>query len=272
MRKNVELQEEIIRVASAPRDELATGVSFRLLASKEVGSEGFSTALATFAPLASLPYHFHEYSEAVTVISGNAAISVEGRTYHLRPLDCIHIPGMVAHSSVNSSSGEELKVLNAFAHATPRRHLVVGGTFSSVDLGSDDPPPGATEYIRRYAKADKYELAAGTSFYDLFAGRFGAKGICGGYAEFAPGTSLPCHVHNFGESITIITGVARCEVMGNSHLLKGCDTAFVPKGRPHRFLNESTETMAMIWVYAGDEPTRTLVDTEYCDGTRQRRS
>jgi quercetin dioxygenase-like cupin family protein len=240
-----------------------------MLASKEVGSEGFSTALTTFAPLASLPCHLHEYSEAITVISGSATISVEGRTYLLRSLDSIHIPGMVAHSSLNVSSGEELKVLNAFAHATPTRQLVVGGTFSLVNLGSTNPSPGATEYVRRYSKTDKYELAAGTIFYDLFAGRFGAEGICGGYGEFAPGTSLPCHVHDFGESITIITGVARCEVMGNSHLLKGCDTAFVPKGHPHRFLNESKETMAMIWVYAGDEPTRTLVDTEYCEGTRR---
>jgi oxalate decarboxylase/phosphoglucose isomerase-like protein (cupin superfamily) len=41
----------------------------------------------------------------------------------------------------------------------------------------------------------------------------------------------------------------------------------VPTGLPHRFLNESDEPMAMVWVYAGDEPERTIVDTGYCLGT-----
>jgi hypothetical protein len=41
----------------------------------------------------------------------------------------------------------------------------------------------------------------------------------------------------------------------------------VPRGRPHRFVNEGDDVMAMIWVYAGSEPERTLVDTGYCDGS-----
>lgn len=54
---------------------------------------------------------------------------------------------------------------------------------------------------------------------------------------------------------------------GNRYRLSGYDTAFVPEGEPHRFLNESDETMAMVWVYAGDEPDRLLVDNAYCSGT-----
>jgi hypothetical protein len=36
---------------------------------------------------------------------------------------------------------------------------------------------------------------------------------------------------------------------------------------PHRFLNMSDRPMAMIWVYAGDEPARTIVAAGCCDGT-----
>jgi len=60
--------------------------------------------------------------------------------------------------------------------------------------------------------------------------RFGSVGICGGYGEFNPGSSLPCHLHKYDESITIIKGEAICEVAGKRYLLSDCDTGFVPEG------------------------------------------
>lgn len=268
MKENgVLFQETIIRGVAEPSGNLAPGVSLRLFASGECDAQGFCTALATFAPGAELPYHIHEYSEAVTVLSGSASIAVEGRTYQLGPLDCIHIPKAAPHFALNASSDGEQRLLVAFGSSQPTRQLVNGDKFPKDYRGFNNPEPTDPEYVQRLAQAEKYELAPGTQFVDLFAGRLGAVGICGGYGEFAPGSSLPCHIHDFGESITIIKGEARCEVMGQHYYLSGCDTAFIPQGRPHRFLNESKETMAMIWVYAGDEPTRTLIPTGYCTGT-----
>ena len=66
--------------------------------------------------------------------------------------------------------------------------------------------PKDPEHISRFRTAEKYELAEGTQFFDLFAGRFGSVGICGGYGKFQPGTSLPCHIHDYDESITIVEG------------------------------------------------------------------
>ena len=37
-------------------------------------------------------------------------------------------------------------------------------------------------------------------------------------------------------------------------------TAFVPRGRVHYFINETRETMEMLWVYAGPMPVRIIVD------------
>jgi len=56
-------------------------------------------------------------------------------------------------------------------------------------------------------------------------------------------------------------------VQGRAYELSDCGTAYVPEGLPHRFLNESTEDMAMIWVYAGPEPDRQIVDNGYCSGS-----
>jgi quercetin dioxygenase-like cupin family protein len=81
-----------------------------------------------------------------------------------------------------------------------------------------------------------------------------------------PGASLPCHIHDFDESITIVGGSAVCLAQGRRYELGGCDTAFIPRGIPHRFLNQSDGEMAMIWVYAGSEPDRRIVAAEYCSG------
>jgi hypothetical protein len=38
----------------------------------------------------------------------------------------------------------------------------------------------------------------------------------------------------------------------------------VPRGLPHRFINQTNEFMAMVWVYAGDEPERVIVEDSLC--------
>ena len=91
-------------------------------------------------------------------------------------------------------------------------------------------------------------------------------GICGGYGRFQRGASLPCHIHQCDESITIVEGAATCLVQGKMYSLADYDTAFVPEGKPHRFLNNADGPMAMIWVYASSEPERTLLEPGYCDG------
>ena len=53
---------------------------------------------------------------------------------------------------------------------------------------------------------------------------------------------------------------------GKKYELTAYDTAFIRKGVPHRFLNQSDADMAMVWVYAGDEPDRILVDARFCSG------
>jgi quercetin dioxygenase-like cupin family protein len=125
--------------------------------------------------------------------------------------------------------------------------------------------PDTPEALVRFASAPVYELAPRAHFRDLFARRFGARGICGGFGVFQPGASLPCHFHDFDESITIVSGHAICQVAGREYALADCATACIPRGRPHRFLNRSDQPMAMIWVYAGDEPERTLVETDRCE-------
>jgi len=258
--------EQIISGQREPIPAFLPDVALRIFASAESGATAMTTGTGTFAPGKNLSCHTHPCSEAITVLQGEALVSVEGRTYRLRPLDCIHVPAGIAHEPANASSKEPLILFSAFASSSPARDPVAN-RFAWHDRTEADPAPGDPEHISRFDKMEKYELAEGTQFSDLFAGRYGSVGICGGYGRFQPGTSLPCHIHDYDESITIVEGSAICEVAGQRYQLSGCDTAFIPQGKPHRFLNESQAPMAMIWVYAGSEPSRSIVDVRYCLGS-----
>jgi len=241
------------------------GIEVRRFVSEECGAQGFSTGSAVFEPGAQFPYHRHEVSECVTVLEGKLTILLEGRKYRLGPLDSIHIPAGVAHSSSNQDPKQRMVVHNAFGSARPTRTFT-RDQFPPPEHESERPAAGMPETIRRFSQNDVYEPSAGAFFCDLFAKRLGSRGICGGYGSFNPGSSLPCHIHRYDESITIIEGTAVCMVKGKRYELANLDTAFIPEGKPHRFLNQSGNKMAMVWVYAGDEPDRVEVDPGYCSG------
>jgi len=255
--------EMLTRSDSAPSIELAPGVQIRLLATGALGAQGLTTALARFDPGVTLAYHTHPCSEAIVVLEGQVAVLAEGRRYRLAPFDAMHLPAGTAHAVSNLSAGAPALLHSSFASDNPGRDQVSTEFARSDREDSDATTP---ERLVRFAAAPVYELSGGAFFRDLFARRLGSRGICGGYGLFEPGASLPCHYHGFDESITIVTGTAVCQVAGREYEVSNCDTACIPQGRPHRFLNRSDRPMAMIWIYAGDEPDRVLVDPGYCEG------
>lgn len=260
------VRESIISAAAQPAESGSPpGVGLHTFVSAARGATGFSTGVARFETGSTLPWHCHNFSEAVTVIKGRARIVVEGRAYCLHPRDSVHLPAGTVHLVQNDDSNSELIAHWAFATAQPSRELA-DGNFRIEERGDGNPSEGDPETVVRFHSDKVYELAPNAHFIDLFAKRFGSVGICGGHGRFLPGSSLPCHIHDFDESITIIGGCAVCLVEGKRYELSGCDTAFIPRGIPHRFLNQSDGEMAMIWVYAGSEPDRQMVGSAYCSG------
>lgn len=266
MERAIPLTEAIISATARQAAASAwAGVEVYTFVSEPCGATGFSTGIARFKPEAYLPYHSHPFSEAVTVLEGHARVLVEGRQYRLTPGDCVHFPAGAVHQVENYEQSGELVAHWAFATARPTRD-VIDRTFPIEDHGFGNPSAKDPETLVRYQADAAYELSKEAYFFDLFARRLGAIGICGGHGRFLPGASLPCHIHDFDESITIVKGVAVCLVEGKRYELSNYDTAFIPKGRPHRFLNLSEDEMAMVWVYAGSEPDRQIVGLDYCSG------
>ena len=92
-----------------------TGVEPRRFVSAIFGARDFSTGLATFEPGGYLQLHRHTFSEAITVVKGEALLQVESRTYRMQALDCAHIPAGTVHTVRNEQGSERIVVHSSFS-------------------------------------------------------------------------------------------------------------------------------------------------------------
>ncbi len=256
-------RESVTSVGHGPAAEIDRGVRFDCLVGRFNAARNLTTGLVTMSAGSRLRYHTHAYSESVTVLSGSAAIEVEGRRYALGPLDNIVIPRGLAHASSNLSAGDTVLHI-AMPTESPSR-VLIDKFFSQRAMPEESCGLPGAERVTRHRAALRFEAGAGATFIDYF-NRDLVPGIemSGGYGAFEPGGRLPAHIHDFDESICIIEGEAVCIVEGRRYALSACDTALEPRGRVHYFVNESNAMMGMIWVYAGPIPERIVVAEECC--------
>jgi quercetin dioxygenase-like cupin family protein len=255
--------ENINRAGERPPVELVPGVQLDCLVGLHNGARNLTTGLVEFAPGAHLPYHTHAVSESITLLAGSALVMVEGRTYHLSPLDNLVIPRSLAHSVRNTSSSEPARFHVAFPSVSPGREWIMA-TFERRDVPKTSAGVCGKERFTRFNTAPRSEAGPGTSFIDYFNRALMPNlEMSGGYGLFQPGGRLPAHFHDFDESICIIEGTATCICEGRLHSLSDGATALQPRGRVHYFINNSEDPMAMLWVYAGPTPDR-LLTQERC--------
>lgn len=241
--------------------EIEKGIAFRPLVGNHNNARNLTTGIVTFAPGARLPCHTHPFAEAVSVLSGQAAMIVEGRRYHLEHLDMVAITRGVAHEVINLSSEQPAVFHIAMASHAPSRTLI-DTSFPASDMPFEAVGQPGKERVQRMRRATSFELSPGAFFLDWFNRELGCPDMSGGYALFLPGARLPCPLHDFDESICIMRGTATCVVEGKRYTLGDCATALVPRGRCHYFINDTAQPMAMIWVYAGPMPERVVL----CEG------
>jgi 2-dehydro-3-deoxyglucarate aldolase/4-hydroxy-2-oxoheptanedioate aldolase len=252
-------QQVMNHVGSSPRIEIERGVTFECLVGGHNSARNLTTGLVTFAPGSRLPYHTHPFTESITLLEGRAIMEVEGRAYELEPLDNVVIPRGTPHQAINPST-DKVVLHIAMATHSPTRTLVETPFTSRVMPPSFTGLPGV-ERVNRFRTAPRGSAGPNTEFIDFF-NRDLMPGIemSGGYGLFYPGGRLPAHVHDFDESICIISGTATCIVEGERYPLSDCSTALVPRGRVHYFINDTPTTMAMLWIYAGPTPERIVVE------------
>jgi quercetin dioxygenase-like cupin family protein len=250
--------ENINTTGQHPPVEVVPGVEMDCLVGQHNGARRLTTGFLSFAPGAGLPYHTHSVSESLTVLSGAALASVEGRTYRLNPLDNLVIPRGLPHTLRNASSSLPVRFHVALPCASPA-HDWVTDTFESRPIPENASGVTGKERMNCFSTAVRSSAGPGTVFIDYFnAALMPGLEMSGGYGLFQCGGRLPAHFHDFDESICIIQGTATCICEGRRHTMSDCSTALQPRGRVHFFINESQEPMAMLWVYAGPMPDRLL--------------
>lgn len=249
--------------STARRVELERGVILQPLVGAHNQARNLTTGIVTFAPGASLSSHTHPHGETITVLAGELAMQVEGRRYHLRPLDNIWIPAGLIHAGTNLSGSKPLLCHVALDTEKPERTLVENKAPVQLMPDNSTGTPGA-EHVSRHALTAWYEPSPGARFQDFFNEELGCPKMSGGYGLFEPGARLPCHLHDFDESITIVQGNATCIVEGRAYAVSDYTTALAPRGRCHYFINNSRQPMAMVWVYAGGLPQRLVMNEKCC--------
>jgi 2-keto-3-deoxy-L-rhamnonate aldolase RhmA/quercetin dioxygenase-like cupin family protein len=246
-------------VGEGARVELARGVNFECLVGSHNSAKKLTTGFVTFVPLANLPAHQHTFSESITLLSGSAIVEVEGRSYTLKPMDNVVVPAGRVHAARNASASAPALFHVALATDSPTRTLV-DKFFPKRPMAEDSNGFPGAERVNRFATARRFAAGPNTEFIDFFnTDLLPGIEMSGGYGLFHPGGRLPAHVHDFDESICIISGVATCVVEGRKYAMRDGATALQPRGRVHYFINESTGTMEMLWVYAGPKPERIVV-------------
>ena len=195
----------------------------------------------------------------MTLLEGALEADIEGRSYRLSRLDNVVIPPGRAHQVTNPSPTVPATVHVAMASDAPTRALV-SERFAKKAMPDDSCGQDRAERVTRFATALRGSAGPNTVFIDCF-NRDLMPGIeiSGGYGLFQPGGRLPAHVHDFDESICIISGTATCVVEGRRYSMSDRATALEPRGRVHYFVNESDLPMEMLWVYAGPVPERIIV-------------
>ena len=95
----------------------------------------------------------------------------------------------------------------------------------------------------------------------LVTKELGSEHITTGITRFPVGAKVPMHSHNCDEQVTILEGDAEAELDGQRHRLRVHDTTFIPANKPHRFVNVGATPLAILWIYASSEVTRTFAET-----------
>jgi quercetin dioxygenase-like cupin family protein len=114
--------------------------------------------------------------------------------------------------------------------------------------------------VLTFATLPVFERGGGVQTLLLTSKEIAAR-LTTGITRFPPGAGIPLHYHNCDEQTTVLEGDAEVEIDGRRQRLKPWDTAFIPEGRHHRFVNVGSGSMTILWVYNSTEVTRTFVAT-----------
>lgn len=110
------------------------GVRTRYLVTPAAGPVGMLCGITEFEPASSLPLHFHNCDEAVTVIDGAGQAQVDGETVEVAAGDAVWISAGVHHRFL-AGPDRPMRIHWTYARSDATRTLVASG--ETVPIGGE---------------------------------------------------------------------------------------------------------------------------------------
>ena len=212
--------------------------------------------------------HVHSFEKSFYVVEGRPRLTVDGRTWQLRPDDCGLVALGVPHAWRVADDGEHVRWIEASAPAPrPPGHASPDTFFTGTPAPDDEPgaldirdprtrtffrlEPGQMELdnLRIGAPVDAPTVSAsmatallaysGIALKMLVDTRLGAVLHQMFMVEYEPGGAAQLHDHPLEESYTIMSGEVEAEADGERFTLHAGDVFWSGVGCVHGFWNNS---------------------------------
>jgi quercetin dioxygenase-like cupin family protein len=84
--------------------------------------------------------------------------------------------------------------------------------------------------------------------------RNGAAQLALWQEEHLPGFSVPAHLHDCEEIITVIEGEIEARLVGDRHLVRSGESVLIPAGTPHGFRVIGVRSVRLLALFASPRP------------------
>ncbi len=128
----------LLRLSQIAPKERGGGVRSYPLVRKSIGATSFLTGITEFDPGCAVPLHFHNCDECVTVLEGEAAVTIGDFEDAVDAGDSTFIPAGIAHCFRNRSLTDRLRILWVYGSVDADRTIVATGETRRIDDEIDD--------------------------------------------------------------------------------------------------------------------------------------
>jgi quercetin dioxygenase-like cupin family protein len=123
----------ILRSRDVELVDRGEGIRTRYLVTAAVGDTSFLTGITEFEPTRTLPFHSHDCTESVLVLSGAIMFETDGESAELSQDDATVVPAGVNHRFANHSLSPA-RILWIYGSASATRTITATG--QTVHVGS----------------------------------------------------------------------------------------------------------------------------------------
>ena len=234
-----------------------------------VGSVHTGTNMCQLAPQGYLNPHFHAFEESFYILQGEAVLTIDDQSYHLKPgdLGAVKVGQVHAWANIGSepvrwfqmaapqpkpaeSEWRDTYFLKDGVAATSGKPLDLTDTHGNIlnhfDVGQI-PPPGDPARATTGAPP-------GVFLKWIMDENIGAIHHRLLFIEYQPGVSLGTHDHTFEESYLILSGQVEAVIEGERYLAQPGDVLWTSVGCFHSFANIGSEPVHWLETFAPQPP------------------